>query len=107
MARAEQCLRLVEVPARCLPDGLMFRRRRAEHETRTQHVERSAHVRKGCPGVFAAIEIDATNFTKALVRAACSAIFPRIHANGNYVELEGVFIDLELEGDDPSFLGSD
>jgi len=35
------------------------------------------------------------------------ALLNRIHAHADYVELEGVFINLELERRDPSLLGAD
>jgi hypothetical protein len=39
--------------------------------------------------------------------AAISTVFDGIHPNENYVELEGVFIGLELERHDQSLLGAD
>jgi len=37
----------------------------------------------------------------------CGILLERIHPYIDYVELEGVFIDLELGRHDPSLLGAD
>jgi hypothetical protein len=51
--------------------------------------------------------MDIPNGLKVLFGPCCGIVLQRVHPYTDCVELEGVFIDLELEPHDPSLLGAD
>lgn len=103
----KQGLRLFEIDTFYLPHDLVFSKRSIENEIRWWHVGGVANNRERSFGVVVEIEVYMADGLDIVFRPAGSTVLQRIHSDKDYVELEGVFIDLEVERHDPSLLGAD
>ena len=78
-----------------------------ENEVGRRYVARIADSSERRFSVFVQVEINVADFFDTFFAPTAGAIFERIHAHEHYAQLEGVFIDLELERHDPSLLEAD
>ena len=84
----------------------MLCRGRIENQVGRRYIQRIANIRER-PGIFVQVEIDEAHLSDIVFGPTAGAIFQRIHADEHYVELEGVFIGLELVPHEQSLLRAD